>query len=143
MSHIYSTHPDIAKPFQGEKNEGIVRNAKRMHEIARARQKTDAKQKLLMDCNYYTTICFQSAEQLKAFCQTMGLTNARGGFYHLDGLELARKHNIALPEVDSEMLEKLWTKRPPKGFKESDVTYFDETKAPDENSPKFIGKISP
>lgn len=66
---------------------------------------------LFQDKGYYTTIVFQCREQCEAFMKLTGMENEHGAYW-VDGLKLAQKMGIELPQVNTEMLAEAYARKP-------------------------------
>lgn len=127
--HIYmSDHPDIKPINPIRKGRKPIENVEAYAAACARNAKMKERMELLHDHGYYTTICFQTKEQMETFMRAMGFEQD-GSCGFIDGMKLAKRKGIKLPEVPPGALESIFgTKRPAKGFDLDQVeSFFDET----------------
>lgn len=100
---------------------------KKVSVLARA-TKAKERMRLFEDKAFYTTIIFQTSEQVEVFCNAAGITNADGSCYHIDGIELSERMGISLPKCNESALRESYSVRQKINWAKTGIDFFDETK---------------
>lgn len=88
-------------------------------------KKTAERIHLFEDKAFYTTIVFQSSEQLETFIKAMGWDKSSLNWQ--DGLKLAKLHKIKLPAVNTQTLNAAYGRRKIYDWDKVGLKFFDET----------------